>query len=87
VGSSAPVSDGPEVYAWRREHEGQVMLCAVNFRDRDASIDLPAAGDGRAWAARYDSADPPIAGPLAGATAITLRPLEALILEAVTDGA
>jgi alpha-glucosidase len=81
VGSSSEVSDGPDVYAWRRVHEDQLLVCAVNFADRDAAFDLPDAG-GRSWAVRYDSADPVKPAPAAGAR-LQLRPLEALIVEAV----
>ncbi|MET0772073.1 MAG: alpha-amylase family glycosyl hydrolase [Candidatus Limnocylindrales bacterium] len=84
LGTSSQVSAGPDVYAWRREHEGQVLLCAVNFADRDASFALTAAGDARSWAVRYDSADPAMSAPAATAT-LQLRPLEAIILEAVPD--
>jgi alpha-glucosidase len=82
VGSSTQVTGGPDVYAWRREHEGQVLLCAVNFPDRDASFSLPAAGDGRVWRVRYDSADPVRIDPVP-AGQVVLRPLEAFVLESM----
>jgi alpha-glucosidase len=81
VGASSQVSGGPDVYAWRREHEGQLLLCAVNFADRDGSFSLPPAGDGRAWQVRYDSTDPVRSDPVAPGR-LELRPLEAVILQA-----
>ena len=55
----------------------------MNFADRDASFALPAATAGNAWLVRYDGVDPPMAVPVATAPSLQLRPLEALILEAV----
>ncbi len=80
LGASSQVSGGPDVYAWRREHEDQAFLCAVNFADRAGSFTLPAAGEGRSWQVRYDSADPTLPGPVA-AGQVELRPLEAIVLE------
>jgi alpha-glucosidase len=85
VGASAQVAGGPDVYAWRRALDDETYVCAVNFADHDASLTLPAAGDGRGWSVRYGSADPAPAAPLADARSLVLRPLEAVVLEAARD--
>jgi alpha-glucosidase len=83
VGASTEVVTGPDVYAWRREHDGQVFLCAVNFADRRAAVALPTAGTGAgSWQVRYGSVDPMPTGPLAAPGSVAMRPLEALVLEA-----
>jgi alpha-glucosidase len=82
AGASSQVSGGPDVYAWRREHEGQVFVCAVNFVDRQASFAIPAAGPDRTWSVRYGSVEPPLTLS-AGARTLVLRPLEAIVLESV----
>lgn len=82
VGASAPVAEGPDVYAWRREHDGEVFLCAVNFTDRETAFTLPGTGgEGRAWQVRYDSVDPVRTEPLPAPGSVAMRPLEALVLE------
>jgi alpha-glucosidase len=83
IGSSSEASGGPDVYAWRREHQGQVIVCAVNFAPREASFAMPSAGPGRVWQVRYDSTDPGRTHPI-GAGPLELRPLEAIVAEAVT---
>ncbi len=83
VGASSQVSGGPDVYAWRREHEGQVVVCAVNFADREASFALPSAGTDRAWSVRYASVEPLPTPSATGARTLVMRPLEAIVLESV----
>ncbi|MFN8520757.1 MAG: alpha-glucosidase C-terminal domain-containing protein [Chloroflexota bacterium] len=72
---------GPDVYAWRRDHDGETILCAVNFAAHDASLDVPSAGQGRAWQLRFGSADP-VRTDLVPAGQMVLRPLEAIVIEA-----
>jgi alpha-glucosidase len=86
VGASSEVSGGPDVYAWRRVLDDEAFLCVVNFADRESPFVMPEAGQDAAWRVRYGSVAPPLGAQLAGGTPLTLRPLEAMVLEAERAG-
>jgi alpha-glucosidase len=85
VGASSPVADGPDVYAWRREHDDHAFVAIVNFRAAEVPFGPPSAGAGRVWRPRYDSTDPVRTEVIGSGSTLLLRPLEAVILEAVTS--
>ena len=68
----------PDVLAWHREAPGEHMLVVVNFAETSRSVTLPSTGEETFRPVGGSHVDPSAPGE---GNALTLRPLEAVILE------
>jgi alpha-glucosidase len=66
-----------QVLAFMREHEGRRILCAFNFSDRDATLDLPTG-----WSAASPLTGSGLGGARIEGTHLRFEPWGGLFLQA-----